>query len=117
MSAAIDQIRKHSSPSERRKIVVKEWGNLELHFGKICGADWAAVEAREPKTHIDRNVYMLIRKAETEDGQKVFQGGDKFHLMGPDVDFDVVLHVINFMLESNYPTFGEAEEALAADPT
>lgn len=110
---AIDVIRR-CSVEQRRSIKVPEWEGLELFFGKITVADMQAVEEREPKTPQERNVILVIHKAQDKAGKPVFSFGD-MHYLVTEADFVVLQRVWNFMFESAY-TPAEAKEAIKTDP-
>jgi len=111
----IDVIRRCSS-SVKRSITIPEWEDLTLYFGKITIADWEGVEAREPKSDMERNIYLLISMAKLENGTPAFATGDKMFLTN-EADFTVLQRVINFMFQSVYESVQEAERAVEENPT
>jgi len=108
----VDVLKKYST-GERRKITFL---GRDIYFDKITGADHAAVEKRKPADTYEHSVLMLIRKATDENGQKVFQPGEKYALMN-DIGFDALVPLLTFMNESSFATIEEAEEAIQTDPT
>ena len=110
----IDVIRS-SSVSARRSITVPEWGGATLWFRKMTIADMKAVEERAPATAQDRNLILLVNKAEDEAGRPLFTQGDK-HWLEHDADLSVVLRVITFMHKSSYESAEEAKTEVVSSP-
>lgn len=110
----IDVIRRCSSLN-RRSITIPEWEDMTLYFGKITVADWDGVEARNPKSDMERNLLLLISMARLEDGTPAFQGGDKMYLER-EADFAVLQRVLNFMYEGAYEGLEQAEAAITENP-
>lgn len=119
---AIDQVRAGVA-RRRRKIVVKQWENLELWFGPLTQDDMDAVNDRlraeglkEPEDDIRqesrRRILLVIHKAETKDGKKAFQFGDE-HYLRTEADYLVLQTVIAFMYESAI-SLPEAEKGSGA---
>lgn len=100
---------------DRREIIVPEWDDMKLYFGKMTISDWDGVEARKPKTDMDRHLYLLIKMARLEDGNPVFQMGDREYLK-TEAALPVLQKVINFMYEGVYETVEQAEEAIEENP-
>lgn len=101
---AIDVIRTKSA-LERRKIEVPEWG-LTFYFGKMTVDDMEAVDARrqdneERMTPQQRNMILLVSKAQDEEGKPMFAMGDIMFLK-KEADFVVLQRIVNFMFESAY---------------
>jgi len=111
---AIDIVRA-SSAKARRSIVVKEWGGLEIFFGKITVSDMEAVEERDPKTPQERNLILLCNKAQDSEGHPLFDKGD-IHFLRTEGDFVILQRVFNFMFESAY-NLAEAKAELAKNPS
>lgn len=114
MTKAIDIIRR-ASRSERKCIEVPEWEGLKLYFAKLTTADVQSVAERNPKDVIERNMYLMIAKAQDEDGAPAFELGDR-HFLNSEADFLVVQRVVNFMFESASVTMDEAKQAIKEDP-
>lgn len=117
---AIDVIRA-KSVLERRKLEVPEWG-LTFWFGKVTVDDMEAVDNRRDEngqiSRQERNLIMLVSKAQAEDGTPMFTMGD-VHFLKKEADFVVLQRVINFMFESAYTSLKdvkEKKEAIAANP-
>ncbi len=53
---------------DRRELVVPEWDDMKLYFGKVTASDWDGVESRKPKTDMDRHLLLLILMARLDDG-------------------------------------------------
>lgn len=116
---AIDIIRQ-ASQTARRSIEIPEWRDpdghpLVLWFGRLTAADLQAIEERQPRDHHERNVLLLIHKAQDEGGQPIFEFGDRLALLR-EADFVVLQRIIAFMFERTYPTVEAAAEALRANP-
>lgn len=111
---AIDRIRS-ASTAARRKIVVPEWGNLELYFDRLTVSDMEAITDQEPKSTFDRNIRLLVHKAKDADGKPVFSSGDVVYIK-TEADYLIVQRVIGFMFETAYGTVEEAKEQLREDP-
>lgn len=125
-----------SGQGTRRKITMMEWpdddGNpTDLYFGKITISDMRDLAAREGltaeegglKDRFDRNLWLMCKKAELENGDSAFQIGDRFELASRG-DFMVIQRVINFMFatawndpDSDKTPEENAEEAVATDPS
>ena len=110
----IDIIRRCSS-LDRRELVIPEWDNMKLYFGKLTAGDWDGVEARKPKSDMDRHLYLLIKMAKLEDGTPAFQMGDKEYLK-TEAPLSVLQRVINFMYEGTYQSVEQAQEAIEGNP-
>lgn len=106
----IDVIRRCSSLNNR-EIVVPEWDGMKLYFGKMTGANWDSVDARSPKTDMDRHLLFLIMMAKQEDGTPAFQTGDKQYLVN-EAELSVLQRVIAFMYEGSYKDVAQAEDAI-----
>ncbi|HEX7048657.1 MAG TPA: hypothetical protein VF188_00475 [Longimicrobiales bacterium] len=71
----------------RRRVEVPEW-DVVLYFGPLTKADILAVEQRmrdedgkEPDKHRhEKNILLIVQKAELEDGSKAFRWGDRHTL-------------------------------------
>ena len=109
---AIDIIRAKSA-LERRKIEVPEWG-LTFYFGKMTVADMEAVDERRKDdgsiTMQQRNMILLVAKAQNEDGSPMFGMGDIMFLKS-EADFVVLQRVVNFMFESAYQSIEASVDA------
>jgi hypothetical protein len=112
---AIDIIRR-ASRAERRMLEVPEWEGLKLYFGRLTTGDVQGTAERNPKDMIERNIYLVIAKAQLEDGTPAFNVGDKHHLTH-EADFMVTQRVINFMFETASISLAAATEAIKEDPT
>jgi hypothetical protein len=110
----IDVIRRCSS-LDRREIVIPEWEDMKLYFGKMTAAAWDGVEARKPKTDMDRHLLLLIKMAMGEDGKPAFNMGDREYLK-TEAALPVLQKVINFMYEGVYESVEQAEEAIEGNP-
>lgn len=92
---AIDKVRA-AYRNRRRKEEVPEW-DMTLYFGPLTTADNEAVDLRmqdedglDPEVRkYDRRIYLLIHKAELEDGSRAFDFGD-FHYLKNEADFMVL---------------------------
>jgi hypothetical protein len=113
---AIDSVRS-AYQAKRRKLVVPEWDNLEMHFGPLTVADMESVKTRvkDPDSDYERNVLLLIHKARDAEGKALFAFGDKLVLM-KEADLVVLQRAINFMW-AGVGTLGEAREQIEEDPT
>ena len=110
----IDIIRRCSSLN-RREIVIPEWDNLKLYFGKVTMADWDGVESRKPTSDMERHLMLLVKMARLEDGTPAFGMGDREYLRS-EASLAVVQRVIAFMYEGSYESVEEAEAAIESDP-
>src|SRR4051812_43192759 len=111
----IDVVRR-SSRNERRLITVPEWENANLYFGKLTTADVQGVADRNPKNTHERNMYLLVAKAELEDGAPAFDIGD-LHFLKTEADFMITERLIDFMFQVAVPTVADAKEEIKKDPT
>jgi len=93
-----------SFDNRRRPIEIPKWG-MTLWFGPLVQADLDAVEEREPKNRYERQVMLLIMKAELEDGSQAFVWGDKHTLM---TKADVV--ILNTLFAHMYGAAIDLEE-------
>jgi hypothetical protein len=109
----IDQIRA-AFRRAKRSLAMPELGGLVFWFGPVTPADMQAVEDRKPKDHHDRNLILLIHKAESETGKPLFQMGD-LHYLKTECDYVVLQKVVNFMFDTI--TDEEAKTAVETDPT
>lgn len=116
---AIDKIRA-ASVLERRKLVVKEWGDLEVYIRKITVRDVQAVRALAPDEADVQNVHLLCRVAQDQAGQPLFQSGDVDYLLN-EADYNVVAQMIAFIFVAAYPTLEAAvtdqRKVIESDPT
>jgi len=99
----IDQIVR-AFDNRRRPIEIPKW-DLTLWFGPLVQADLDAVEEREPKSRYERQILLLIMKAELEDGSQAFTWGDKYTLMNK---ADVV--IMNTLVAHMYGAAIDLEE-------
>ena len=106
--SAIDAVRQAQS-AKQRKLVIKEWGDLEMWFGPITIADLEAIEKREPRSSHERNIILLIHKARDKDGKPLFQMGD-LHYLKTEADWTILNPIFAFMFESVIGA-GDVEEA------
>jgi len=111
---AIDVIRQRTVTA-RRMLRVPEW-ELDLYFGPLTANDFLGIQDREPKTIIERNLMLLVMKAQTEDGRPLFAFGD-MHVLKNEVAFPILTRLIEFMFESAFPSVEAATKELAVDPT
>jgi hypothetical protein len=114
MTKAIDIIRRATS-NERRSIEVPEWENLKLYFTRLSTLDIQSTSERNPKDVIERNIYLLIAKAQLEDGTPAFELGDRHFLLT--ADFMIVQRLIGFMFETASVALEDAKAAIKGDPT
>lgn len=99
---AIDKVR-GAFMKRRREVHVKEW-DLTLFFGPLTTADVDAVEERmesveglDPaKRRSEKNLLLLIHKAQNEDGSRAFEFGDK-HWLATEADYVVIQRLIGEM--------------------
>ena len=110
----IDTIRQHYS-GERHCITVPEWGDAELWFPPITSAVLEAVEMRDPKTNLDRQMLMLVNTASDKGGKPLFEYGDIHHLR-QECELSVLQRVFDFML-SSWLNKQQAEKKVNEDPT
>jgi hypothetical protein len=115
MSKPIDVIRRCSS-LDRRELVIPEWDDMKLYFGKLTAQDWEGVESRNPKTDMDRHLMLLILMARDEKGEPAFEMGDRV-LLKKEAPLNVLQRVINFMYEGTYESIEQAEEAIEGNLT
>lgn len=118
---AIDVIRRRSA-SMRRCIVVPEWEDMPIWFGKLTVADMEATGERvgaaaagKPMTTLERNIVLVVVKAENEDTTPVFALGD-LHFLKTEAEFAVVQRLIDFMFSSALPTVAEEADRIEANP-
>lgn len=80
---AIDKIR--AAYQSKRRLYHSDLFDLDLYFGQLTRADEEAIENRiedeeSRYSKKDKNILLLIHKAENEDGTKAFRMGDFNHL-------------------------------------
>ena len=118
---AIDVIRKRYM-GERRCLVVQEWFDedrypegLPMWFPPFTANLMGQIEDRDPKNHIERQMYMMVLTATDEGGKPLFRMGDVHHLM-ESCEWNVLQRVFDFML-SSWVSKEEATEMIEKDPT
>jgi|GEM_PF-1209238 len=112
----IDLIKK-ARHNNRRSVEVSEWG-VTLYFTPLTTNDILAVEERmseedgkDPnKNQLEKRVYLLIQKAELEDGSRAFTWGDRIELL-ESAEWAVLQRVIAFMYASSVSGPGTLEDA------
>lgn len=92
MSILGDKIKASLENVERNKCTFKLGDEtITLYAKPITGMDVEAITRRHPdfatNPSMSASVDMIIRKAETEDGEKALDVGDKPHFMRKDLDF------------------------------
>jgi hypothetical protein len=112
----IDIVRRQRQAT-RRELRIPEWENQRLFFSRLTVNDMETVGARDSKSTLDRNLHLVIVKAELEDGTPAFQTGD-LPLLKREADFTVVQRIIDFMFAAASGLPGSEEEAdrIAQDP-
>ena len=112
----IDAVRK-AYTAKRRKLVVPEWGDLEMYFGPLTVDDMESVNSRvrDEKSAYERNVLLMIHKARDRDGSSLFAFGDK-KVLEREADLLVMQRVINFIYEGVLDS-DEAVEEVGGNPT
>ena len=113
MARAIDKVRASYNVA-KRQLLVPEWDNLELWFGRLTITDMQAILAREPKDTYEQDCMLLIHKAMDAEGKPAFQMGD-LHYLKTEADYLVVRRVTAFMYESTAATPKEAEQQAAKE--
>lgn len=116
---AIDIVRRRSAAA-RRMVVVPEWEDMQIWFGKLTVSDMEATgdrvsAAKQPLTTLERNIVLVIVKAENEDGTPVFAMGD-LHFLKTEAEFAVVQRLIDFMFGAALPTAEAEADRIAEDP-
>ena len=118
---AIDVIRKRYM-GERRCLVVQEWFDedeypkgLEMWFPPITSNIMGQIEERDPKNHIERQVFLMVLTATDEGGKPLFQMGD-IHALAESCEWSVLQRVFEFML-SPWITKEDADKMIKEDPT
>jgi len=114
----IDRLRTHYN-AQRRSIVVKELGGLEVFFTPISAyeVDEVArrIKARGAKAgDFDRNLYLVIFKAKDSEGRELFSMGD-FDALKKEADITVLQEIIAFMW-ADVSAPEKAKEEIKADP-
>lgn len=112
---AVDIVLAHSK-EERRAIVVPEWDNLELWFGKITVSDLQTVAGLDPRDVHERNLMLLCLKAQDKEGNKLFALGDS-PLLKREADWSILQNVVEFMYRKILSSKEEAAKKLEEDPT
>jgi hypothetical protein len=115
-TAPIDAVRR-AYTQKRRKLVVPEWGNLEMYFGPLTVDDMESVNSRvkDESSAYERNVLLMIHKARDKEGSSLFNFGDK-KVLEREADLLVMQRVINFIYEGVLDS-DEAEEEVKGNPT
>ena len=113
---AIDKVVAAYENTPKRSVVVPEWGGMEVFFNPVTVADMKAVEAQNPKTEYDHNLYLIIRKAKDAEGKGLFQPGDKSKLESR-VDMAALIRLVQALSSRIPKAEGEAKKAIEADPT
>jgi hypothetical protein len=100
---AIDYVRQAFHQTGMKEVVVPEWStddfNFTLYYTPLTPAQSEAIQARNPVTNADYNVYTLIAKALDAHGQPLFQWGDKHALM-TEANYHIILRIISAMHET-----------------
>ena len=121
----IDMVRQ-SYASARRSIVIPEWAGLELFFFPLTTADQEAIEARmrdeegliPEDRSLDKRIYLVIAKAQLEDGTPAFKFGE-FGYLKKEADFLVLNRVVTAMYSASMPMHDSeaAKKKLEETPT
>jgi len=115
MARAIDKVRSAYNVS-KRKLVVPEFDDLELWFGRLTTSDMQAVLAREPKDSYEQDLHLLIHKAQDAEGKPAFQMGD-LHYLKTEADYVVLRRVIAFMYDATALVEKEVTKQVEEDPS
>jgi hypothetical protein len=99
----IDYVRQAFQHAGLREIAVPEWStddyNFTVYYTPLTPAESEAIQARNPQTNADYNLYMLIAKARDAHGQPLFQWGD-VHALMHEANYRVILRLIGIMHET-----------------
>lgn len=113
---AIDKVR-NAYQAKRRKITIGEWDNLDVYFGPITIGDMETIETRlkNPDSNYERNLLLIIHKAQDVDGKPLFGFGDKQNLER-EADLTILQRLIVFMWEG-VPGLEAAKKIVEENPT
>jgi hypothetical protein len=100
---------------QARKTVAAPWWGTTIYFRPPTLHVLDAIEQRAPKTALERMAVILLMLAEDEEGRKLFNSGDLYHLMH-EVEADHIRQIVEAMLGIKYPTVQAAKEAIEQDP-
>lgn len=98
--------------SRRRKDVTV--AGVQMYFTPLTYGDLEAINGRNPKTDEERNLYLLIHKAQDADGKPLFTLGD-MHYLKSEVDVGVLREAMEAMYGVAI-TEQEADDALKNPP-
>lgn len=115
MAKAIDKIRAAYNTA-RRRILVPEFEELELFFGRLTTSDMQAVLGREPKDSYEQDLILLIHKAQDAEGKPAFQMGD-LHYLKTEADYVVLRRIIAFMYDTTALSEKEVTKQVEQDPS
>jgi len=115
MAKAIDKVRAAYNAG-KRQLVIPEFDNLELWFGRLTTADMQAVLAREPKDSYEQDLMLLVHKAQDAEGKPAFQMGD-LHYLKIEADYVVLRRAIAFMYDATMLVEKEAIKQIDQDPS
>lgn len=99
----IDYVRQAFQQSGLREIAVPEWStedyNFTIYYTPLTPVQSEAIQARNPETNADYNVYTLIAKALDAHGQPLFQWGD-VHALMHEANYRVIVRLVTAMTEA-----------------
>ena len=102
---AIDLVREHFASLGTKKIEVPEW-KLTIHATPVTLAEKARLYTKSRESDMELLVDILLMKATSEDGKKLFTIEDKATLLNR-ADSNVLARVANAILADDAP---KAEE-------
>jgi len=113
---AIDRVR-NAYQAKRRRIVIPEWDNMEIYFGPITIGDMESIESRvkNPDSNYERNLLLIIHKAQDKEGKALFGFGDK-RVLEQEGDLTILQRLIVFMWEG-VPGLEMARKIVEENPT
>jgi hypothetical protein len=76
---AIDRIRRLERAN--RRSMECPWWEMTVYWRPTTLADYDMVEERKPRNGVERMILILIHKLESENGDRLFDWGDKLYLM------------------------------------
>lgn len=116
----VDAIRTHFA-ADRRSLTVPEWTYpdgtpVTLYLGRVTVNDLLGAIDKNPQGKaIERDVRLLVAKAEDAAGKPVFAQGD-VHLLMSAADLGVLTRVLDFLRVGMIPSVQEATQALEPTP-
>jgi hypothetical protein len=97
---AIDYVRQAFQTTGLREIPVPEWStddyNFVVYYTPLTPAESEAIQARNPVTNADYNLFLLVAKAMDAHGQPLFQWGD-LHALMHEANYRVLMRIVTTM--------------------